>query len=171
MRIRCVPPVFACLVQAVAVAGTWALRSPDGSPGLRLELIFDSTAGSSFRARVAFLMQGDVGMDPSLWQPGRGEIEGDTLIRVELRATSASVPPSRIVGRLAGDTIVIRELVWAGEDRAAGGRRWILVRQASGRASAGIPTQTGSDSPAGQPLAPRYGTRSSARHFRPGAAR
>lgn len=114
-------------IQAALIAGHWDLRSTGASPSsMRLELLFDSTAGSQFRARVVFLMQGNFGLDPSLFQPALGEIGPDSTVTLTFPPTAA---PNRLRGRLKGDTITLTEFVWGGENQLSGGRTWLLVRE------------------------------------------
>lgn len=115
--------------QAQGVVGNWVLRRTDDQPqGTRLELVLDSAVGATFRARIAFLMQGNVGIDPSVFGAGRGDISTDSIVRVELGFTTPT-PPARLGGPLAGDTIRLTEFVWAGEDQLRTGTPWVLVRQ------------------------------------------
>lgn len=119
-----VPPA-----QAASVAGYWALRRTDSLwPGMQLELLFDSIAGSSFRARIAFLMQGDMGLDTSRFEPALGSIRPDSMLSVTFRAGLADLA-NRLSGKVRGDTIALTEFLWAGENWLRSGAPWVLVRE------------------------------------------
>ncbi|GBD32821.1 hypothetical protein HRbin33_01795 [bacterium HR33] len=115
--------------QAEAIAGYWVLRRADAAPqGMQLELLFDSIAGFGFRARITFLMQGDVGLDASLFGPGAGSIRPDSTVSVIFSGPRSELG-NRLSGKVRGDTIALAEFLWAGEDWLRSGRRWVLVRQ------------------------------------------
>jgi hypothetical protein len=117
-------------VQAPAVlAGTWALRAENRAAGPHLELSIDSISGATFRVRLAFLMQGDVGIDPRRFEPTRGDIGADGRVHLTVKARDRAEPFGEMAGTLAGDTIRLRIYRWAGEDQTAGGTSWILIKQ------------------------------------------
>lgn len=131
-------------IPAPLIAGHWDLRSTGPyHSSIRLELLFDSTAGSQFRARVVFLMQGNLGLDPSLFQPALGEIGPDSTVSLSFPTTAAS---NRLRGRLRGDTITLTEFIWGGENQLSGGSAWFLVREK-------LPTPL-KETPVSQPLEP-----------------
>ncbi len=115
--------------QAEPIAGYWVLRRADaGLQGMQLELLFDSLAGSSFRARIAFLMQGNVGLDASWFAPTVGTVVRDRTVKLTFSSERRELE-NRLVGKLRGDTIALTEFLWAGEDWLRGGASWVLVRE------------------------------------------
>jgi len=113
---------------AAAVVGTWAVRALNRERvGRRLEIILDSASGRSFRTRVGFLMQGDVGIDPAEFVATPGTVTADGAIRIEI-GNRRGAPPGVIVGKVERDTIQVVEFRWGGEDQMAGGTSWVLVR-------------------------------------------
>lgn len=125
-----VSPAAGAAQQAPArLAGSWALRAEaEQRRGPILELAIDSVAGPSFRVRVAFLMQGDVGIEQSLFEPTRGRVDADGVVYLTVKAREQVEPMGEMTGTLAGDTIRLRTYRWAGEDQTAAGTRWLLVR-------------------------------------------
>lgn len=125
------PAVVASAPQAPAnLAGSWALRVQDRTRrGPLLELAIDSVTGSAFRVRVAFLMQGNVGIEQSLFEPTLGRVDADGTLHLTVKARAQAEPMGEMSGVLAGDTIRLRSYRWAGEDQTAGGTRWLLVKQ------------------------------------------
>jgi hypothetical protein len=128
------PPVRADQrqLQAPALEGSWALRAVEQlRPGPRLQLAIDSVRDSTFRVRVAFLMQGDVGLDPTRFEPTRGEITPDGTIHLTIQLKGRTEPTGRLAGTLAesGDTIRLNTYEWSGTNQTAGGVHWLLVRQ------------------------------------------
>jgi hypothetical protein len=116
--------------QAAALEGSWSLRTVEPNRrGPRLQLHIDSASGSTFRVRVAFLMQGDVGLDPTRFTPTRGEIGADGVVHLTIQRTDRAEPSGELFGTLAGDTIHLRRYQWGGADQAAGGVHWLLVRE------------------------------------------
>lgn len=99
--------------------------------GPRLELAVDSVAGPTFRVRVAFLMQGNVGIEQSLFEPTVGRMDADGAVLLTVKLREQVEPMGEMSGVLAGDTIRLRTYRWAGEDQTAGGTRWLLVKQPS----------------------------------------
>ncbi len=115
--------------QAEPIAGHWVLRRADAaSQGMQLELLFDSLAGSSFRARIVFLMQGNLGLDVSWFEPAIGAIRPDSTVRLVFSVPRRELE-NRLAGKVRGDTIALTEFLWAGEDWLRGGARWVLVRE------------------------------------------
>jgi len=123
-------PAAGVALQAPAgLAGSWALRAEGQERrGPILELAIDSVAGPSFRVRVAFLMQGNVGIEQSLFEPTRGRLDAGGMVYLTVKAREQTEPMGQMTGTLAGDTIRLRTYRWAGEDQTAGGTRWLLVR-------------------------------------------
>lgn len=116
-------------VQAESIAGYWVLRRADAAPqGMQLDLLFDSLVGSSFRARVAFLMQGNLGLDASWFAPTVGTIVADSTVRLTFSGARRELE-NRLAGKLRGDTIALTEFLWAGENWLRGGASWVLVRE------------------------------------------
>lgn len=114
------------------LAGSWSLRAEGGTRrGPMLELAIDSLAGPSFRVSVAFLMQGNVGIEPSLFEPTRGRVDADGVLYLTVKARAQAEPMGEMSGVLARDTIRLRTYRWAGEDQTGGGTRWLLVKQPS----------------------------------------
>jgi hypothetical protein len=112
-----------------ALEGSWSLRAQDASyRSLRLEVAFDSSTGSAFRARVVFMMSGDVGLDPTRFEPTRGEIGEEGRLHFTVKLKGRTEPTAEFSGTLAGDTIRLSTYRWGGEDQGAGGTRWLLVR-------------------------------------------
>lgn len=112
------------------LAGTWSLRAQGQTRrGPMLELTLDSLAGSTFRVRVAFLMQGDVGIEPSQFEPTVGRVSPGGRVHLTVKARGQEDPMGQMVGALARDTIRLHAYRWAGEDQTARGTRWLLVRQ------------------------------------------
>jgi hypothetical protein len=95
---------------------------------MQLELVFDSVAGSNFRARIVFLMQGNLGLDASLFEPAVGSVGPDSTIRVSFSSPRREVE-NRLGGKLRGDTVTLTEFFWASEDWLRGGTPWVLVRE------------------------------------------
>ena len=117
---------------AAALEGSWSLRTVEprrGGP--RLQLAIDSASDSTFRVRVAFLMQGDVGLDPTRFEPTRGSIAADGTVRLTIQIKGRPAPVARLAGTLAGtgDTIRLRRYESGGADLTAGGVHWLLVRE------------------------------------------
>ena len=118
---------------AARAVGSWTLRATNrDNPGMRLGLTLDSATGRTFRTRVAYLMQGDLGIDPSAFLPTPGSVTADGAIRIEI-GNNRGAPPGLIVGRLAGDTIHVAEFTWGGESQMARGTTWVLERTRTGR--------------------------------------
>lgn len=114
------------------LAGSWSLRTEDRARlGPRLELAIDSLTGSAFRVRVAFLMQGNVGIEQSYFEPTRGRLDADGTIHLSVKMREQAEPMGEMSGTMAGDTIRLRIYRWAGEDQTTGGTRWLLVKQPS----------------------------------------
>ncbi|HXV85437.1 MAG TPA: hypothetical protein VD793_02005 [Gemmatimonadales bacterium] len=113
---------------ATAVAGAWAMRALNRDRSRQLQLVLDSANGESFKARVGFLMQGDVGIDPEGFVSTPGTVTAEGVIRIEI-TNRRGAPPGLIVGRVAGDTIRVTEFRWGGDDQLTGGTQWILVRE------------------------------------------
>jgi len=99
--------------------------------GPRLELAIDSVVGAGFRVSVAFLMQGNVGIEQSLFEPTRGRVDADGLVYLTVKARAQAEPMGEMAGVLARDTLRLRTYRWAGEDQTASGTRWLLVKQPS----------------------------------------
>jgi len=117
--------------QAAALKGSWSLRAVEPTRrGPRLQLTIDSASGSTFRVRVAFLMQGDVGLDPTRFEPTRGEITPDGTVHLTIQLKGRTEPTGELAGTLAatGDTIRLGTYQWSGANQAAGGTHWLLVR-------------------------------------------
>lgn len=115
-----------------SLAGSWALRTEGGTRrGPILELVIDSLLGPSFRVSLAFLMQGDVGIEQSLFEPTRGRVDADGVIHLTVKAGAEAEPMGEMSGVLARDTIRLSTYRWAGVDQTAGGARWLLVKQPS----------------------------------------
>ena len=117
---------------AAALAGSWTLRAVEpGGRGPRLQLAIDSAGDSTFRVRVTFLMQGDVGIDPTRFEPTRGEIAPDGTIHLTIRIAGRAEPTGRLAGTLAeaGDTIRLETFQWSGTNQVAGDVHWVLVRE------------------------------------------
>ena len=125
-------PAAPRLPQAGALEGSWALRAVEpGRRGPRLQLAIDSARDSTFRTRVTFLMQGDVGLDPTRFAPTRGTVAPDGTVHLTVRLTGRSEPTGRLAGTLAAsrDTIRLVTFEWGGANATAGGVHWLLVRQ------------------------------------------
>jgi hypothetical protein len=117
---------------AAALEGSWSLRTVEPNRrGPRLQLAIDSASGSTFRVRVAFLMQGDVGLDPSRFEPTRGEIAPDGTVHLTIQVEGRAEPAGELAGTLAGtgDTIRLGTYQWGGANQAAAGIHWLLVRE------------------------------------------
>jgi hypothetical protein len=115
-----------------SLAGSWGLRADGGTRrGPILELAIDSLAGPTFRVSMAFLMQGNVGIEQSLFEPTRGRVDADGVVYLTVKARAQAEPMGEMSGVLARDTIRLRTYRWAGEDQTAGGTRWLLVKQPS----------------------------------------
>ncbi len=117
---------------AAALEGSWFLRTVEPNRrGPRLQLAVDSVSDSTFRVRVAFLMQGDVGLDPSRFEPTRGAIAPDGTVHLSIRLKGRTEPTGTLVGVLVatGDTIRLGTYQWGGANQAAGGVHWLLVRE------------------------------------------
>ncbi len=99
--------------------------------GPLLELAFDSVVGPTFRVRVAFLMQGNVGIEPSQFEPSLGHVDAQGVVQLTVRAREQAESMGEMSGLLVRDTIRLRTYRWAGEDQTAGGTRWLLVKQPS----------------------------------------
>jgi hypothetical protein len=117
--------------QAAGLTGAWALRQ-EGQTGRGplLEVTLDSVTATTFRARVTFLMSGNVGIDPTRFESTTGSLGRDGLVRFSVKMQEQSDSLGQMTGVLGRDTIRLRAFRWAGEDQAAGGARWLLVRQA-----------------------------------------
>jgi len=116
--------------QAAGLTGTWALRQEGRTGrGPLLELAFDSVTATSFRARVTFLMSGNVGIDPSRFESTTGSLARDGLLRLGVKMRQQPDSLGQMAGILGQDTIRLRAFRWAGEDQTAGGARWMLIRQ------------------------------------------
>ena len=114
------------------LAGSWALRAEDGRRrGPILELAIDSLAGPGFRVSLAFLMQGNVGIEQSLFEPTRGRVDADGVVHLTVKARAQAESMGEMSGVLGQDTIRLSTYRWAGEDQTAGGARWLLVKQPS----------------------------------------
>lgn len=115
--------------QAASLTGSWALRMEGRTgPGPLLELVLDSVTATTFRARVTFLMSGNVGIDPNRFESTRGSV-GDGLVRFSVKMREQADSLGHMEGVLGQDTIRLRVFRWAGEDQTAGGARWLLIRQ------------------------------------------
>jgi hypothetical protein len=115
---------------ADALEGSWVLRTLEPSRrGPRLQLAIDSASGATFRVRVAFLMQGDVGLDPARFEPTRGQIAPDGMVHLTIQLKGRAGPEGELAGTLAGDTIRLGTFQWAGVNQAAGDVHWLLVRE------------------------------------------
>ncbi len=115
---------------ATGLGGVWSLRSD--SPrriGPILDLALDSASGAGFRVRVAFLLQGDVGLDTARFEPTRGRVDPDSTVHLVVKLREQAQPVGEMSGRWAGDTIRLRMYRWGGEDQTARGVNWFLVRQ------------------------------------------
>ncbi|HWP37689.1 MAG TPA: hypothetical protein VNL18_09095 [Gemmatimonadales bacterium] len=114
---------------AAHVAGAWELRALNRErTGTLLQLVLDSASGHAFRTRVAFLMQGDMGIDTAAFVATPGRVTATGAIRIEV-GNKRGAPPGVIVGRATRDTIYVVEFIWGGEDRMQSGTQWVLVRQ------------------------------------------
>jgi hypothetical protein len=123
-------PAGAQRLPADGLEGSWVLRTLEPSRrGPRLQLAIDSTSGATFRVRVAFLMQGDVGLDPARFEPTRGEVAADGTVHLTIQLKGRAEPEGQLSGTLAGDTIRLAAFRWAGVDQAAGDVHWLLVRE------------------------------------------
>ncbi len=124
-------PTRAPASQAAAdLAGSWALRNEARTRrGPLLELAIDSVTGSTFRVRVAFLMSGNVGIEPTRFEPTSGTVSPDHVVCLSVKMLEQAEPLGELSGTLARDTIRIHTFRWAGEDQTAGGIRWLLVKQ------------------------------------------
>jgi hypothetical protein len=115
---------------AGALVGSWVLRTLESSRrGPRLQLAIDSARGTTFRVRVAFLMQGDVGLDPTRFEATRGEITPDGMVHLTIQLRGRAEPEGELAGTLAGDTIRLGTFQWGNADQAATGVHWLLVRE------------------------------------------
>jgi hypothetical protein len=115
---------------ATGLDGVWSLRSD--SPrriGPILDLAIDSASGAGFRVRVAFLLQGDVGLDTARFEPTRGRVDPDRTVSFVVKLREQASPLGEMTGRWDGDTIRLSTYRWAGEDQTARGVNWFLVRQ------------------------------------------
>jgi hypothetical protein len=116
--------------QAANLTGAWALRVEGRTGrGPLLELAVDSVTATTFRVRVAFLMSGDVGIDPARFETTTGTVAGNGSVRLSVKMREQSDSLGQMVGNLGKDTIRLRAFRWAGEDQMAGGMRWVLVRE------------------------------------------
>lgn len=93
-----------------------------------LELVIDSVSAAGFRVRIGFLLQGDVVIEPSRFEPAWGARSADT-VRFGLRLRGQQEDMGQFQGVLARDTIRLARFRWAGEDQTARGLEWYLVRQ------------------------------------------
>jgi len=127
------PTLASSATQAAAnLAGSWALRAEDRvRRGPLLELAIDSVTGWTFRVRVAFLMSGNVGIDPTRFETTSGTVSPDGLVRFTVTMRDQTEPVGQLSGTLEQDTIRLHTFRWAGEDQTAGGVRWLLVKQPS----------------------------------------
>lgn len=124
------PGPAAAIQAASGLGGMWSLRSD--SPrriGPILDLAIDSATGTGFRVRVAFLLQGDVGLDTARFEPTRGRVDPDSAVHLVVKLREQAQPVGEMSGRWAGDTIRLRVYRWAGEDQMGRGINWFLVRQ------------------------------------------
>jgi hypothetical protein len=80
---------------------------------------------------MAFLMQGNVGIEQSLFEPTRGRVDADGVVYLTVKARAEAEPMGEMSGVLARDTIRLSTYRWAGVDQTAGGARWLLVKQPS----------------------------------------
>lgn len=128
-----VNPARVTAAQAPAgLVGSWALRTAAGTRrGPLLELVIDSVTASTFRVRVAFLMSGDVGIDPTRFESSPGTIDQGGVVSFSVKMVVQAEPVGRLSGTLGQDTIRLNHFRWAGEDQTAGGTRWLLVKQPS----------------------------------------
>lgn len=114
-----------------SLVGRWELaaeRPPAYGPGLRITLDIDSVASDSVIGRVVFMFSGNVGIDPARFQPLAGRIDADTVIHLVANPVQPDGPRLRFVGRVAQDSIALREL-WVGPDDVARGEaRWWLIK-------------------------------------------
>jgi hypothetical protein len=114
---------------AASLEGSWVLHTLEpGRRGPRLQLAIDSARGTTFRVRVAFLMQGDVGLDPARFAPTPGAVAPDGTVHLTIQLTGRGEPEGELVGTLVGDTIRLGTFRWGGVDQAAG-THWLLVRE------------------------------------------
>lgn len=115
---------------ARALVGSWVLRTLEpGRRGPRLQLAIDSASGRTFRVRVAFLMQGDVGLDPTRFEATRGEIAPDGMVHLTIQLKGRTAPEGELAGTLAGDTIRLGTFHWGGANQATTSVHWLLVRE------------------------------------------
>ncbi len=123
--------VTTTVAQAPAnLAGSWALRTEDHTRrGPLLELVIDSVTGAAFRVRVAFLMSGDVGIDPTRFESSPGTVDQGGVVSFSVKLGAQAEPVGQLSGTLGQDTIRLNRFRWAGEDQTAGGKRWLLVKQ------------------------------------------
>ena len=118
--------------------GAWELVGETGTPpgGPRFEVVIDSLPGAGLTATVTSMVVGNVGVPPSRYAPMEATVSPDCRLRFEIRERGAAAALGVVEGTLAGDTVSVTRLSWAGAD-AADPSRVRLVRRPRGRARAG----------------------------------
>ena len=115
-----------------ALVGQWYLATrppPRATPGIRLTLTVDSGTTQAFFGRLSSYMAGNVGVDPTLFQPFRGTLSGDSVVNIVVEPDRADAPRMQFTGQLARDTVRLETFAIGRDTLTEGSRGWLLVRR------------------------------------------
>ena len=118
-------------VQEDSLTGDWQLRSepPQRLPGLRITIAVDSVRGSRAFGKLTHYFSGDVGGDPSDYEPFTDSLRQDGTVAFLMPTVDMDYPGIAMLGRFAADTIRLATFVLGPDTLSNGPRRWYLVRQ------------------------------------------
>jgi hypothetical protein len=124
-------PVQTPFGSAVALLGDWELRSEPAQrmPGLHLTVTVDSVAGARYFGRLTNYFSGDVGGDPLQFQAFSDSLRTDGTVLFHMPPTDPDMLGIVLEGRLAADSILLREFVLGPDTLSSGTRRWVLVKR------------------------------------------
>ncbi len=97
--------------------------------GTRIALAVDSADGNAFHGRLTSYFSGNVGIDPRVYRPFRGEVSpADGAVRLVVVPDDPRALPLGLGGRLVGDSIAVTWLT-IGSDTLGGSTPLFLVRE------------------------------------------
>lgn len=115
------------------IVGRWSLerdtRPEPPVSGIQLGITIDSVRGDVLHGRLTHYFSGNVGADPSRFRPFEGSVSTDTIVRIPIVLVDSDAPGIMLVGRLAGDAIVLATFVLGPDTVSGRGGRWLLVRR------------------------------------------
>jgi len=112
------------------LVAAWMLRSepPQRATGLRITFTVDSATGTRFYGELSHFFSGNVGTDPSEFEPFVGSFQAGRIAFAVARRTRPNAGVS-LIGHLGTDTVFCDTLIIGPDTLTGRGRLWFLIRE------------------------------------------